>query len=53
MRRILSAYADYYNNVGPHLSLAKDSPYHWPIQKVGILTGIPILGGLHHLYCRT
>lgn len=53
LRRILSAYADYYNNSRPHLSLAKDSPYHRPIQSAGTLVSRPILGGLHHHYCRT
>jgi transposase InsO family protein len=53
LRRILSAYTDYYNNSRPHLSLAKDSPRHRPIQRAGILVSRPILGGLHHHYCRT
>lgn len=53
LRRILSAYADYYNNVRPHLSLTKDSPCHRPIQRAGTLVSLPILGGLHHHYCRT
>lgn len=53
LRRIPSAYADYYNNSRPHLSLAKGSPYHRPIQSAGTLVSRPILGGLHHHYCRT
>ena len=52
LRRILSAYADYYNEVRTHLSLGKDSPRNRPIQQVGPLSARPILGGLHHEYCR-
>ena len=53
LRRILKAYAAYYNQVRPHLSLAKDAPLHRPIQRIGSVFGTPILGGLHHVYCRT
>ena len=52
LRRILSAYADYYNEVRTHLSLGKDSPSPRPIQRLGQLASQPILGGLHHEYCR-
>ena len=50
--RILAAYTGYYNELRTHLSLGKDSPGHRPIQHVGQLTARPILGGLHHHYCR-
>lgn len=50
--RILAAYATYYNDVRPHLSLAKDSPVHRPISRLGSVFSRPILGGLHHEYCR-
>ena len=53
LRRILKAYAAYYNQVRPHLSLAKDAPLHRPIHRTGSIFGTPILGGLHHVYCRT
>lgn len=53
LRRILAAYANYYNNVRPHLSLAKDSPHHRPVQRRGSVVRVPILGGLHHHYSRT
>src|SRR5712671_299299 len=53
LRRILKAYADYYNNVRPHLSLGKDAPLIRPIQRFGNIAATPILGGLHHEYCRT
>ena len=52
LRRTLAAYADYYNKVRPHLSLGKDSPSHRPIQRLGHVLTRPILGGLHHQYCR-
>ena len=53
LRRILGAYAGYYNDFRTHLSLVKDSPGHRPIQRFGQLAAQPILGGLHHQYCRT
>jgi transposase InsO family protein len=52
LRRILVAYVDYYNELRTHLSLDKDSPAHRPIQWLGQVTARPVLGGLHHQYCR-
>jgi len=52
LRRILKAYVAYYNERRTHLSLGKDSPHHRPIQRLGQLVARPILGGLHHQYCR-
>ena len=52
LRRILAAYAGYYNELRTHLSLDKDSPAHRPIQRLGQLATRPIIGGLHHHYCR-
>src|ERR1700716_1261295 len=52
LRRILAAYASYYNGFRTHLSLGKDAPAHRPIQQLGQLAARPILGGLHHQYCR-
>ncbi len=52
LRRILAAYAGYYNELRTHLSLEKDSPRHRPVQRLGQLAAQPILGGLHHHYCR-
>jgi transposase InsO family protein len=52
LRRILAAYTGYYNELRTHLSLDKDSPAHRPMQRLGHLAARPILGGLHHLYCR-
>jgi transposase InsO family protein len=52
LRRILAAYAGYYNELRTHLSLGKDSPRHRPAQRLGQLAAQPILGGLHHHCCR-
>ena len=52
LRRILAAYAAYYNELRTHLFLGKDSPGHRPVQRFGRLATQPILGGLHHQYCR-
>src|SRR6266404_3619736 len=52
LRRILAAYAAYYNDVRTHLSLDKESPRYRPTQNFGSVVSRPILGGLHHQYCR-
>jgi len=52
LRRILAAYAVYYNELRTHLSLGKDSPRHRSVRRLGQLATRPILGGLHHHYCR-
>ena len=52
LRRILSNYASYYNEVRTHLSLGKDAPYTRPIERFGDIIAQPILGGLHHRYAR-
>jgi transposase InsO family protein len=52
LRRILVAYVGYYNEDRTHLSLGKDSPAHRPIHQYGQIAAWPILGGLHHQYCR-
>lgn len=53
LSRILVAYANYYNDLRTHLSLSKDSPGQRAIQRFGRISALPILGGLHHEYCRT
>ena len=52
LRRILRAYARYYNNIRTHRSLGKDAPAFRPIQRIGNITSQAILGGLHHRYVR-
>jgi transposase InsO family protein len=52
LRRILGAYAAYYNESRTHRSLNKDAPFHRAIERLGAITSYPVLGGLHHQYCR-
>jgi transposase InsO family protein len=52
LRRVLVEFAAYYNGSRIHHSLSKDAPFHRPIEPVGSITSRPILGGLHHQYCR-
>ena len=52
LRRILQSYANYYDNMRTHRSLNKDAPISRSIQRIGIISSRPILGGLHHQYIR-
>jgi hypothetical protein len=52
LRRILRAYAIYYNDIRTHRSLDKDAPVSRVVQRTGIISSRPILGGLHHHYVR-
>ncbi len=52
LRRILQTYARYYNDIRTHRSLEKDAPVSRPVQRTGIISSRPILGGLHHKYFR-
>src|SRR2546429_9427961 len=52
LRRILTKYAAYYNEFRTHRSLNKDAPIRRAIQHVGRIVSAPVLGGLHHHYCR-
>jgi transposase InsO family protein len=52
LRRILRAYAGYYNDIRTHRSLDKDAPAHRPVQRMGNIESHAILGGLHHRYVR-
>ena len=52
LRRVLSAYAAYYNQARTHLALQKDAPSHRAVQRSGAIVAIPILAGLHHKYGR-
>jgi hypothetical protein len=46
LRRILRSYARYYNEIRTHRSLDKDAPVSRPVQRTGVITSNPILGGL-------
>jgi len=52
LRRILRAYACYYNEIRTYRSLDKDAPISRPVQRTGTINSYPILGGLHHQYVR-
>jgi hypothetical protein len=52
LRRILLAYARYYNDIRTHRSLDKDAPALRTIQRIGDIASYPILGGLHHHFVR-
>jgi transposase InsO family protein len=52
LRRILQSYARYYNELRTHRSLNKDAPIHRAIESLGAIISRPVLGGLHHRYCR-
>src|SRR5450756_1129478 len=52
LRRILRAYAGYYNNIRTHRSLDKDAPVSRAVQRTGSIKSHSILGGLHHHYVR-
>jgi len=52
LRRVLATYAGYYNELRTHRSLTKDAPLHHIVERLGTVSSQPILGGLHHQYCR-
>ena len=52
LRRLLRAYADYYNATRTHLSLGKDAPLGRPILRQGRIRSVPHIGGLHHSFVR-
>src|SRR5690349_12522343 len=52
LRRILRAYARYYNDVRTHRSLDKDAPVSRPVQRIGAIKSLALLGGLNHHYVR-
>ena len=52
LRRIMTAYFDYYHRSRTHLALAKDSPDSRVPMTKGIIVAIPEMGGLHHRYER-
>jgi putative transposase len=52
LRRVLRAYAVYYNNDRTHLALGKNAPHARATEREGRIIAEPILGGLHHRYRR-
>src|SRR5260221_10535544 len=53
LRRILQAYARYYNDLRTHRSLDKDAPFSRPVQRSGSITSQAILGGLITTTCES
>ena len=52
LRRVLRAYAHYYNKTRTHRSLNKDAPVARPVQWIGRIVSHALVGGLHHQYVR-
>jgi transposase InsO family protein len=52
LRRMMTAYADYYNEARTHLSLGKDAPMGRPRERFGQIVARPMVAGLHHRYAR-
>jgi transposase InsO family protein len=52
LRRVLQSYASYYNTWRTHRALDKDAPAHRVTERLGAIMSRPVLGGLHHRYCR-
>jgi transposase InsO family protein len=52
LRNLLRSYQQYYDECRTHLSLDKDAPFSRVVTAKGRLVVSPVLGGLHHRYCR-
>jgi transposase InsO family protein len=52
LSHLLHSYQQYYNECRTHLSLDKDAPLSRAVTVYGSIAANPILGGLHHQYCR-
>lgn len=54
LRRVLTAYVQYYHRTRTHLGLDKDTPDHRPVSRIstGPIVATPEVGGLHHRYER-
>jgi len=51
LRRILKSYARYYNETRTHLALDKDAPVSRPVQRIGVVRSLAILGARPNSRC--
>jgi len=49
---LLTEFVRYYNQDRPHRTLELATPVPRPPMSDGVVVSRPILGGLHHAYCR-
>ena len=52
LRRVMSAYASYYNRSRTYLALGKDAPVSRSGEWFGRIVAEPMVAGLHHRYAR-
>ena len=54
LKRILRSYLEYYHDSRTHLSLNRNAPNERDVEprEQGRVVAIPLVGGLHHRYCR-
>ena len=52
LRRVLKAYAGYYNEVRTIFRVGKEAPAFRASPSIGRIVAMPVLGGLHHQYVR-
>jgi transposase InsO family protein len=52
LHRIMSAYANYYNQARTHLAVGKDARISRSIERFGQIIAEPVVAGLHHRYAR-
>jgi transposase InsO family protein len=53
LRRVLRAYASYYNETRTHRSLNEDAPIPRPVERIGRIASHALVGALHPQSVRT